>query len=136
MKKARLKLEQGVYDPDHLQLLGVSAGIDFYRMAYFVDKEFEVEQTQETVAIGPHQEVTLYLSDFDAYKVYLLKNVLADGYFAPKMKSADYILVLCGEKEPDFVRSLKDKLQSLEQVQSIFDIENRFLAAVKLKYFD
>lgn len=136
MKKARLKLDTEAYDPAHLHLLGLSAGIDFYRMAYFIDKEFEVDQSQETVSIGPHQEIRLYLSDFEEYKLYLLKNVQADGYFAPKIKSADYIIVVCGEKEPDFIKSLKHKLQSLEQVQSIFDIENRFIAAVKLKYFD
>ena len=116
---------------------GLSAGIDFYRMAYFIAKELEVSQSQETTAIGPHKEVLLYTSELEAHKLYLLKNVLPDGYFIPKLKSADYLIIICGEeKEPVFIKTLKQKLQSLEQVQSIFDIENRFIAAVKLKYFD
>lgn len=137
MKKAKLKLDHEAYDPEHLSIVGLSAGIDFYRMAYFIAKELEVSQSQETTAIGPHKEVLLYTSELEAHKLYLLKNVLPDGYFIPKLKSADYLIIICGEeKEPVFIKTLKQKLQSLEQVQSIFDIENRFIAAVKLKYFD
>ena len=136
MKKARLKITQSDSTGQNIQLLGLSAGIDFYRIAYFLDKLLEAEQVQHTIDIEPHSEVILYESEFDNHCVYLLKNLLHDGYFFPNVKSADYIMLLVGEISSNFIESLKLKLQSLEQVQSIFVIDNKLAAKNKLKYFD
>ena len=116
---------------------GISGAIDFYRLAYFIEKA--LNQTLEHGLIKDTEDqgdVSFYKASDTNRDIYFIKNQLDVGLFFNKAKQADYLVIIVGKKPELIIKDLKFQLLSVGAIQSIFAIEDKFSSKTKLKYFD
>ncbi len=135
MKVEKLKLSQ-IHEPEPINVYGVAAGLDLYRMAYFLEKILDQEIQNLKIKEFTESEITYYKIEKNDSNLYLVKNQLPEGYFFPKAKMADYIIVVLGPNAQLFIERIKNDLTKVASVQSIFAIEDKFLTKSKLKYLE
>ncbi|MGB0431181.1 MAG: hypothetical protein ACPGLV_11960 [Bacteroidia bacterium] len=136
MKVEKLKL--GTKETEKpLKVLGVAAALDFYRLAYFFAKSADKKATICNISnIDIYSILTYYKIENHENDLYLIKNHLPEGYFLSKAKKADYLLIVRGPNAQLITKKLKNDLNEVGTVQSIFAIEEKFLSKNKLKYID
>lgn len=133
MKVDRLRVE----NPNSNQswkVIGVAGSVDDYRMAYFVNKALGINLEKVETQFAD-EKLAFYQSDFDSWKINLVANMQHSKPLFPKAKMADYLLILTEGAPLNILDNLKNNLQGVGVIQSIFAIENRFLPASKLKQF-
>ncbi|MFY0672657.1 MAG: hypothetical protein JXQ87_04610 [Bacteroidia bacterium] len=136
MKVEKLKID-ATERKQPMVIYGISAAIDFYRMAYFLSKTFEQEPEKFTNQnFNEHPSLTFYKFALEEDTLILIKNHQPEGLFFSKAKLADYLLIALGPSVQLNIDSAKNDLSKVGSVQSIFAIEEKFFTKTKLKYFD
>lgn len=136
MKVEKLKLDANEHNEPR-KIYGISAALDFYRLAYFLSKTFEQEPEKFTNQnFNEHPNITFYKFVVEEDTLILVKNQQPEGLFFNKAKLADYLLIATGPNAQLIQDRLKYDLGKVGSVQSIFAIEEKFFTKQKLKYFD
>ena len=127
---------------NHRFFWGFSTSLDFYRLIYFVEKvmgqKADVYEVVDEKIIEPFSfdaEVQFAAFEMEDGNYYLLKNRNIQHLHFPKAKKADFIFIKETELDQNLNESLKDQLQAIVSVQSIFVVDRRFLSKKKLQYF-
>lgn len=111
--------------------LGINSELPAYRIAYYLGKPMDSSLKPSTVdGFECYQGNGLHNSH-----LLLLKNKKANGMIAPKLKMADFILVVKSSCLQKIVDIIKSELAQVKQVQTTFVIEEKYLPKSKLKYF-
>ena len=136
MPKDKLKIEQPNASGEKI-VFGISGALDFYRLAYFVEKSTNNTLEKGCItSIKEHASVNFYKAQTDDTNMYFIKNQIDGNLFFNKAKLADYIIIAVGQNSQSAMGKLKKELTSIDAVQSIFAIDEKYSSKTKLKYFD
>lgn len=132
MKKNTLKTSsdfQGV-------VLGISAFVKDYRLCYFINKKLNIHlQKPESSSDGleNNNQPFTYIDDKDewGFNFYLLENKKESGFWYPKYKNVNFILILPGSNAKTILDWLKEVLQSISIIQAVFQIEGEHYQTLK-----
>ncbi|MBI1184658.1 hypothetical protein GC194_10325 [bacterium] len=135
MKVDKLKIEAHELQKPQ-KVIGISGALDFYRIAYFIEKVLQTELVSKTKELPKTADnVPCYEACLSDGKLFLVKNLCEDTLLFPKAKQADFLVIIAGEQSDALIETLKQQLVNIAPVQSIFVIESKFIPTQKLKYF-
>lgn len=112
-------------------LLGLVSFEKDYRLGWEINQTLQMDFTRSADhslkhrKTGQEQQFSCFIyEDDEAYVTYkMLSNRSESGYLLEELKNLDYLMVITGECDEDYAADFREKLLSLESVQSCFVLE-------------
>lgn len=128
-----------MYDEFDFQLIGLASHENDYRLSWAINSNlhFNLIQTKPHQitpknAIEPASFNVFEFEDEDNYLKYLLiSNRSENGFLIPEFKNIDYFLELQGEISEEEIQSFKQKLNSIDIIQTSIVIDIQSLKSKK-----
>lgn len=103
-------------------VIGITTTLKDYRLTFFLNKlgDFDFKRAETFVFSIKNQEfeysIYTYVDKFNMQNFYLLSNKANSVKLVPDFKHFDYILVLDGEFDEDYISVLTKKIKSISGV--------------------
>lgn len=128
-------------------VFGISASVKDYRLCHFINKKLGINLQKPESLVGESddpQEKLLKDQPFIytdvngewGFNFYLIPNKKKGGYWYPKYKNVNFILILPDASATSMKEWLKAELQSIDIIQAVFRMEGRHSQTLKALNLD
>jgi len=110
-------------------VIGISSTLKDYRLMFFLNKlgDFDFKRAETFVFSIKNKEfeysMYTFVDEFNMQNYYLLSNKASSVKLVPDFKHFDYILVLDGEFDEEYISELTKKIKSVSGVMLASEID-------------
>lgn len=136
LNKMAKKLTIDYEDETSYYVIGITSTLKDYRLTFFLNKlgEFDFKRAETFVFKIKNQDfeysMYTYVDDFNMQNYYLLSNKANSVKLVPEFKHFDYILILDGEFDDDFISRLVKKIKTIPQVMLASEVDYNSISKV------